>query len=271
MSIQLTTFSFRLAQHRKHTRRALLMALCLFLICHYAAMAQAQTKKTESNEGTDKNLAPVYDLDSNKYNIIKIGKQYWFRENLRTTKYNDSSSIATGLSNTEWSQTKAGAYAVYDNNPLYEAMYGKLYNGYAVNSGRLCPKNWRVATDKDWNELELLLGVPASELERTGERGNMADKLKAKGNWNESAYSASNESGFSLQPGGARLDNGEYGNMGQYGNFWTSTVYDDRYGLLYLWNHHTHYNSNAVGRIYTKANNGYSCRCVKDIKAPAKK
>jgi uncharacterized protein (TIGR02145 family) len=219
---------------------------------------------TTSTKDTFDYRQPVYDLDSNRYSVLKIGKQYWLKENLRTTKYNDTTAIATGLSDSEWKQTTKGAYSIYESKTLYESIYGKLYNGFAVRTGKLCPKGWRVATDKDWNELELFLGIPTAELERTGERGNVADKLKAPNNWKASAFSANNSSGFSIEPAGARLDNGEFSTINQYGNFWTSTVYDDRYGLLYLWNHHTHYNTNAMGRIYTLANNGYSCRCIID-------
>jgi len=49
---------------------------------------------------------------------------------------------------------------------------------FAVASGKLCPKGWRVPADKDWIELEQFLGMPAAELERTGERGAIADQLK---------------------------------------------------------------------------------------------
>ncbi len=202
-------------------------------------------------------LSTVYDLDSNKYTVIKIGKQSWLKENLRTTQYNDTTRIATGLTDSEWKQTKKGAYAIYDNNPLHEKTYGKLYNGYAVRTGKLCPKGWRIATDKDWNELEQFLGLPKAELERTGERGSIADSLKK-------------EEGISLLLGGSRLDNGEFSTINQYGNYWTSTVYDDRYGLLYLWNHHITLTSNAAGRIYTLANNGYSCRCIMETKPSTK-
>lgn len=207
---------------------------------------------------------PVYDLDSNQYTVIKIGNRYWLKENLRTTQYNDTTPIVTGLNDAQWKQTKAGAYAIYENNPLNGKLYGKLYNGYAVVSGKLCPKGWRIPTDKEWNEMELSLGVPAAELERTGERGAIAPKLKTKEGWKQSSFTGDNSSGFTILPAGSRLDNGEFTTLGQYGNFWTSTVYDDRYGLLYLWNHHVHYNTNAVGRIYTLANNGYSCRCIQD-------
>lgn len=207
---------------------------------------------------------PVFDLDSNQYTVIKLGKQFWLKENLRTTQYNDTTAIATGLSDSEWKETRKGAYAVYDNNPKYDLLYGKLYNGYAVATAKLCPTGWRVASDKDWRELEQFLGVPESELENTGERGSIADKIKAPDGWKESSFANTNTSGFSIRPAGARSDYGEYTTLSQYGNFWTSTVYDDRYGLLYLWNHHVNYNSHALGRIYTLANNGYSCRCVKE-------
>lgn len=202
-------------------------------------------------------ISTVYDLDSNKYTVNKIGKQSWFKENLRTTQYNDTTPIATGLTDSEWKLTKKGAYAVYDNNPLHEKTYGKLYNGYAVRTGKLCPKGWRIATDKDWNELEQFLGLPKAALERTGERGSIADSLKK-------------VEGISMLPGGSRLDNGEYSTINQYGNYWTSTIYDDRYGLLYLWNHHITLTSNAAGRIYTLANNGYSCRCIMETKPTTK-
>lgn len=224
-------------------------------------ISSSERGQSKSFDPTD----PVYDPDGNKYTVIKVGNQYWLKENLRTTKYSDSMAIPTGLTDAEWKETRKGAYAVYENNMLNNTVYGRLYNGYAIVTGKLCPKGWRVATDKDWNELETFLGLPVSERERTGERGNMADKLKAAGNWKPSSFLNSNASGFSLEPGGARLDNGEYSTLNQYGNFWTSTVYDDRYGLLYLWNHHTHYNTNSMGRIYTLANNGYSCRCISEI------
>jgi uncharacterized protein (TIGR02145 family) len=246
----------------------ILCALCQFLFINNdnlsAQVKDNKTKQSNSIEKIEANLLPATDLDGNKYTVLKIGKQYWFQQNLKTTQYNDTTAIATGLTDNEWKQTKKGAFAIYENNTQYDKDYGKLYNGYAAATGKLCPKGWRIPTDKDWNELEKFLGLPAGELNRTGERGNMADKLKAPNNWKASAFSANNSSGFSIEPGGARLDNGEYTTINQYGNFWTSTVYDDRYGLLYLWNHHTHYNTNAMGRIYTLANNGYSCRCVTD-------
>ncbi|MDO8967521.1 fibrobacter succinogenes major paralogous domain-containing protein [Algoriphagus sp.] len=256
----------------------LLLYIC-FLFSFLPLLAQQKTPISPSKssidvklkDSIDVNLKPVYDLDSNRYEVIKIGNQYWFKENLRTTQYRDTTRIASGLNAQEWKETKRGAYAVYEDNPRNRQKFGLLYNGYAAVSGKLCPLGWHVATDKDWNELEKFLGIPVSELERTGERGEIAPKLKVSEGWKASSFSGDNSSRLGILPAGSRLDNGEYTTLGQYGNFWTSTVYDDRYGLLYLWNHHVHYNTNAVGRIYTLATNGYSCRCVKDPEKPQSK
>jgi uncharacterized protein (TIGR02145 family) len=255
-----------------------LLYFCLwFLTSPLLAQQKTPTPPPKSSidvktkDSIDVNLLPVYDLDSNRYEVIKFGNQYWLKENLRTTQYRDTTRIASGLDAQQWKETKNGAYAVYEDNLINKSKFGLLYNGYAAASGKLCPLGWHVATDKDWNELEQFLGIPAAELERTGERGEIAPKLKVAQGWKASSFSGDNSSGFGIQPGGSRLDNGEYTTLGQYGNYWTSTVYDDRYGLLYLWNHHVHYNTNAVGRIYTIANNGYSCRCVKDPEKPQSK
>ncbi|HBE40327.1 MAG TPA: hypothetical protein DDW27_03845 [Bacteroidales bacterium] len=242
--------------------------LIIILAIPALLLAQKEVEPVPQTEMTGITLPEgqmfVYDLDSNRYSVIKIGKHYWMQENLRTTQYRDTTNIATGLSPQDWAKAKHGAYAVYDDKPGNIKKYGLLYNGYAAASGKLCPEGWHVATDADWKELEKFSGIPEPELDRTGERGDIAGNLKTRDDWTPSSFGNNNASGFSIVPAGSRLDNGEYSTLNQYGNFWTSTVYDDRYGLLYLWNHHVNYNSNAVGRIYTVANNGYSCRCVKD-------
>jgi uncharacterized protein (TIGR02145 family) len=210
----------------------------------------------------DKNLKAVYDLDSNKYEIIRIGKQYWFRENLRTTKYNDTSVIATGLNETDWKQTTKGAFTVYENNPQNDLRYGKLYNGYAVATGRLCPKGWHIPTDKEWKELETFLGVDPSEINRTGGRSNLAGSLKASQYWKPSEMTMDNKSGLSVLPAGTRNDVGDYVTLNQFAGFWTSTEYET--AKNYLWYRHYYYNINELGRNYVIKNNGYSCRCIKD-------
>ena len=48
------------------------------------------------------------------YDIVAIGTQCWFKENLRNENYNDGSAIPTGLDQATWSSTTDGAVAVYD-------------------------------------------------------------------------------------------------------------------------------------------------------------
>ena len=62
--------------------------------------------------------------------------------------------------------------------------YGALYNWHTVVDERgLCPEGWRVASDNDWQELEVYLGMAEWEAEIIGHRGvwidqNIGGKLK---------------------------------------------------------------------------------------------
>lgn len=215
-----------------------------------------------NSDTTDKNLQLVYDLDSNKYSVIKIGKQYWMQQNLHTSKYNDSTPIATNLSVAEWKTTTSGAYAVYDNNTAMDIFHGKLYNGYAVSTGKLCPTGWHIPTDAEWKLLEKFLGIDEGEINRTGGRGNKAGLLKAPQHWNDNNMKMENSTGFSILPAGTRNDYGDFVTINQFAGFWTSTTYETADN--YLWYRHVYYNINEIGRNYVIKNNGYSCRCVKD-------
>ncbi|MFM8786758.1 MAG: FISUMP domain-containing protein [Bacteroidota bacterium] len=74
----------------------------------------------------------VSDVDNNTYNTVQIGTQCWTRSNLKVSKYSNGDNIPTGLSNSAWENTTSGAYAIYNNDPVNDGLYGKLYNHYAV-------------------------------------------------------------------------------------------------------------------------------------------
>lgn len=75
-------------------------------------------------------------------------------ENLNTGHYNDGTPIPGNLSNIEWEVTTTGAYAIFGS----QEVYGKLYNGYAVLTGKLCPPGWHIATYDEWLALQNYLG-----------------------------------------------------------------------------------------------------------------
>src|SRR5450759_755140 len=67
----------------------------------------------------------------------------------------------------------------------YKAKYGAMYNWYAVDTRKLCPKSWHVPTDSDWHNLSLYLD-PNYALTTTLESPIIGKKLKEAGfdNWN---------------------------------------------------------------------------------------
>jgi len=105
------------------------------------------------------------------YDLVLVGNQCWFTENLRTTTYTSGASITELSEGSQWREDESGAYY----NPLSGTdTLGFLYNWYAVDQG-VCPLGWRVPSDQDWKMLEQDLGLNASELNAVGNRGESQD------------------------------------------------------------------------------------------------
>jgi len=200
------------------------------------------------------------------YDLVEIGGQCWFAENLQTTKYSDGSPIDyPGTNNTAWQNNTTGAYAWYDNDSsTYAPDYGALYNWYSVdNAAGLCPTGWHVPTDCEWMYLEDTLGMSTADQEDTGLRGtDEGGKLKETGttHWLSPNTGATNSSGFTGLPGGYRSFNGNFNTIGYYGYWWSSTedsTSSDGFRILY-------YSNGTVGRNYYGKDYGYSVRCLRD-------
>jgi len=88
-------------------------------------------------------------------------------------------------------------------------------------------------------------------------------KLKEEGttHWNSPNTDATNVSGFTALPGGYRdFDDGFYGGMGNYGNFWSSTEYNS----VSAWRRLLYYTGSGVGRHGYGRRSGFSVRCIRD-------
>ncbi len=211
----------------------------------------------------------VTDVDGNEYATVIIGDQEWMAENLRVTRYNNGDTIPT-LSNEDWGDTTEGAYAIYPHEGGYTeddveginsdaemvAVYGKLYNGYAVDDSRgLCPEGWHVPSDAEWTELTDYLGDNASgKLKATGtiEAGT--------GLWYAPNTGATNETGFTALPAGGAARNGSFYYIGYHVYFWSAT--ENRTDLN--WYRYLNYYESYVTKTYTYKGWGLSVRCIKD-------
>jgi len=191
--------------------------------------------------------------DGITYNIVKIGCQCWFKENLRTTIYNDNSSIPNVTDNATWTSTTTGAYCCYGNSASNCTTYGALYNWYAVKTGKLCPSGWHVPSDGEWTTLYNYLGgweVAGGALKEAGTS-----------HWLSPNTDATNSSGFSALPGGRRsYSSGVFEGLGQYGFWWYST--DN--GASYAWSVTLYYNTAYAGYGLNHMPLGYSVRCLRD-------
>ena len=54
--------------------------------------------------------------DGYTYDLVAIGDQCWFAENLRNEHYANGDAIPGDLSNSEWINTTEGAQAIYSND-----------------------------------------------------------------------------------------------------------------------------------------------------------
>jgi uncharacterized protein (TIGR02145 family) len=202
--------------------------------------------------------------DGLTYDLVQIGGQCWFADNLATDQYRNGDLIASGLTNTNWSNTSSGAYHIYANSPSNDATYGKLYNWFSVTDTRgLCPTGWHVPTDCEWMYLENALGINVNDqvLFDTWVRGtDQGGRLKSTTLWDAPNLGANNNIGFSALPGAYRGTNGTGGFLNSLGYWWTSTATTS----TNAWYRVLGANYATVNRISGGKRAGFSIRCVKD-------
>jgi uncharacterized protein (TIGR02145 family) len=202
-------------------------------------------------------VSTVTDIDGNVYNTVQIGTQCWTQSNLKVSKYRNGDSILTGLSDSAWQNTTSGAYAIYNNNPVNDGLYGKLYNHHAVTDSRgLCPTGWHVPTDGEWTTLENHLGgssVAGGALKSTAMQ-------PAPGGWNSPNFGATNSAGFTALPGGRRDDYGDFRSMASLGYWWSSSVLSG----ANAWLRDLGSSYSIIPRFNGTRSNGFSVRCCRD-------
>jgi uncharacterized protein (TIGR02145 family) len=214
----------------------------------------------------------ITDQEGNSYKTVTIGTQTWMAENLRTKIYNDNSIIPVLSVAKDWIAAQNGAYCNYNNDSTLVNSYGRLYNWYTVNTGKLSPKGWHVPTDVEWTILENYLISNGYNYDGTTTENKIAKSLAATSLWYESDVVGSigknvptnNSSGFNAVAGGDRGgsdSNGYFLNRYSSCSWWSSTDFRaDATKATNLSFDSWSLNNNGV---YNKGC-GLSVRCVKD-------
>lgn len=236
-----------------------LLIIVVFLVFTSSCEKDDENKPTNGQTtavfNTNVSYGTMTDQDGNVYKTVTIGTQTWMAENLRTTTYNDGTSIPNITDKDEWAVLTKGGYCNYNNATSTDtiATYGRLYNWYAVNTGKLAPEGWHVPTDAEWSTLTDYLGgtsVAGGKLRETGTT-----------HWPRSNNTtATNETGFTALPGGGRYDFGRFLSFGIDGFWWSAT---ENFAAD-AWYRHMSYKSSNIYSNWIYKHNGFSVRCVKD-------
>jgi uncharacterized protein (TIGR02145 family) len=232
-------------------KTALAAMLLLAISCKKESTLQSSHDKNSQDQIVEIN-------DPGVQASIKIGTQKWMTRNLNVTHYRNGDLIPHVTDPTKWASLTTGAWCYYKNDHANGAIYGKLYNWYAVNDPRgLAPAGWHIPSDSEWTVLSTHLGgdaVAGGKLKDTGtiEAGT--------GLWYAPNTGATNKTGFTGLPGGYRKTNGGFDYMGYYGYWWSSTEGNTRDAWVRALNRYV----STIDRYNYNKRLGFSVRCIKD-------
>ena len=197
-------------------------------------------------------------VDENCIPTVTICNQVWMAKNLEVTTYRNGDVIPQVTDPAAWSFLGTGAWCYYNFDPLNGAIYGKLYNWYAVNDPRgLAPPGWHVPTFAEWTALSTCLGGDAVA---GGELKSLGTIEAATGLWYAPNTAATNRSGFTGLPGGyCNFDGTSFG-IGWFGFWWSSTELAPSAAS----GRNLAYNNGQIQRVSSGKRPGFSVRCVKD-------
>lgn len=235
------------------------------------AYATNSTGTSYSEEVSFKTTDRISDIDGNEYRTVKIGNQLWLADNLRTTKFNDGSTIPNVTNHNQWISLNTAGYCWYLNNSDFKNPFGGIYNWHAVNSGKLAPTGWHVPTSEEWNELFHFLAT--HDYGYKGDTSMIAKALADSAYFDilppfwpsfegspESDASENNRSGFSGISNAIRDQSDDFIEMGYYCIWWSSTSIGSQIAISRGFLR----DSVHVFDLHSPMIDGLSVRCVKD-------
>lgn len=174
----------------------------------------------------------------------------WTDGNYTGTLLRDGTPIPQVTDPVAWAALTTPAWCHYNNDPANDAIYGKLYNWYAISNPLFVPAGYRVPTDTDWDNLVTCLGGASVA----------GGKLKSTSTlWSAPNTGANNESLFSALPAGWRDATGLFRDITRNSLFWSSTENDANTAF----NRKINYDDSIVNRGAFSKKDGNSVRLIK--------
>ena len=194
-------------------------------------------------------------FDGHLYEVVEIGDQCWFAENLQSDNYANGEPIAHNTASCGWHSTTSGAYRAYGNNLANQPDYGFLYNWYALTDERgICPSGWHAP----------LLSEAEGLVATAGGMSVAGGALKSLDFWQAPNTGATDEFDFSFRPGGYQPAscNASSIELGISGWLWTTSIFDEQNGVGEAVKLSTSSQSAEISALIFQT--GLSVRCLKN-------
>jgi uncharacterized protein (TIGR02145 family) len=174
------------------------------------------------------------------------------------------------------STATAPKFCYYSNTTNADSIkkYGALYNWYVVspsNPKKIAPAGWHVPSSAEWDTLGNYLIAKGYNWDGTTDSNKIAKSLATKTDW--ATYTSNkptgtigidltknNSSGFSGLPGGCRDMMGPFRDQGNYGYWWSTTVYIMNGSL----NRYLNFGQVELNGNYYPQSFGFSVRLLRD-------
>ena len=202
----------------------------------------------------------VDERDGQMYLTVRIGEQCWMAQNLNVGELITRPPADNGVIEKYCYDGDKGNCDLYGGLYTWDEMM--QYTTIEMTQG-VCPGGWHIPSDNEWKMLEMTLKMTVEDSDGTDWRGtDQGGQLKAAGitYWQPPNKGATNSSLFTALPAGGIDGAGNYGSIGYFTDYWTSTLIID----TQAWYRLLHTDEVRVQRIDGNRAYGTSVRCVKD-------